>query len=75
MLGMGGCSHGAPPPFFATSGGGRMDSKDLAMDMVERGLIEVIPIINDVRSEHPDDRLLIVENALRTCVAILRGEK
>ena len=52
-----------------------MDSKDLAMDMVERGLIEVIPIINDVRSEHPDERLLIVENALRTCVAILRGEK
>ena len=47
---------------------------ELAMERVERGLAELVPLIAEVRSETDDVRLLVAENALRACIRILRGE-
>ena len=51
-----------------------MDAKDLAMDRIERGLLEVVSILEELKSEQPDDRLQISINALGVCVSILRGD-
>lgn len=52
-----------------------MDSKDLAMDRVERGLVEVVPLLEELQSERPDDRLALCIGALRVCAEVLRGER
>ena len=51
-----------------------MDSKDLAMDRVERCLMEVIPLLEGVNDERHDDRIALCVNALKVCVEVLRGE-
>ena len=51
-----------------------MDEYTLAIDRVERGLLEVIPMLEKANEEHRDDRITISVNALKLCVEILQGK-
>lgn len=48
-------------------------SEELAMSRVQRGLEELMPLVEGLYNDYGDERLLVTYNALRLSLEILKG--
>lgn len=48
---------------------------ELAMDRVNRGLTEALPIVQGLYDDFGDERILVLYNVLRVSIDILSGDR